>query len=39
LVEFFKHVKKLRFDERPNYSHLVKLMENALYDKGYKDDG
>lgn len=39
MVEYFKYVKRLDFDDRPDYSFLRSLFRKALEKKNYEDDG
>lgn len=39
LLDYFKYLKKLRFEEKPDYAFCKKLFRNALKDYGYKNNG
>lgn len=39
LYDYFQYVKNLSFESKPDYAFCKKLLTNALYDFGYKDDG
>lgn len=39
MMEYFRYVKKLEFDDRPDYSYLRSLFRKAIERKGYVDDG
>lgn len=38
LLEFFEYLKKLNFEEKPDYTFCKKLFRKALKDYGYKND-
>lgn len=39
LLDFFKYLEKLEFEEKPDYAFCKKLFRNALNDYGYKNNG
>lgn len=39
LLDYFKYLEKLKFDEKPDYALCKKLYKTALQDYGYKNDG
>lgn len=39
VLEYFRYVKNLRFEDEPDYSHLRRLFRRAMERKGYVDDG
>lgn len=39
MAEYFRYVKRLQFDDRPDYSYLRSLFRKALERKGLEDDG
>lgn len=39
MVEYFRYVRRLEFDDRPDYSYLRSLFRKALDRKGLVDDG
>lgn len=39
VYEYFRYLRKLTFEQKPDYGYLKKLLTNALEEYGYKNDG
>lgn len=39
IVEYFKHIVQLKFDEIPDYTLCYKLFKNSIEELGKKDEG